>query len=241
MTREYHRWYSTRLHRDMELLVFGHAGPRAVVFPTRTGRFYDYENWGLVSALQPKLERGQLQLYCVDSADGQGLYCAGIPPAERIRRHELYESYVLEEVLPLTRRNPHPLLIAHGCSIGAYHAVNIALRHPQRFGKAVGLSGRYNLTQEAGPFRDLFDGYYDETIYFHTPCHFMANLRDEAILRSMRRMDIVLAVGQDDLFCPNNVVLSEALRRVGVPHRLELWPGEAHRARHWREMVKKYL
>jgi esterase/lipase superfamily enzyme len=32
----------------MELLVFGHAGPKVLVFPTRDGRFYEYENLGLV-------------------------------------------------------------------------------------------------------------------------------------------------------------------------------------------------
>jgi len=26
MNREYHKWYSSRLGRDMELLVFGHGG-----------------------------------------------------------------------------------------------------------------------------------------------------------------------------------------------------------------------
>jgi esterase/lipase superfamily enzyme len=35
----------------MELLIFGHAGAKVLVFPTRQGRFFDYENWGLVDAL----------------------------------------------------------------------------------------------------------------------------------------------------------------------------------------------
>ena len=47
MNREYHRWYSERLHREMELLVFGHGGAKVLVFPTRDGRFYEYENLGV--------------------------------------------------------------------------------------------------------------------------------------------------------------------------------------------------
>jgi esterase/lipase superfamily enzyme len=31
MKRDYHRWQSPRLHRDMELLVSGHAGARVLV------------------------------------------------------------------------------------------------------------------------------------------------------------------------------------------------------------------
>ena len=51
MLRAYHRWHSPALQRDMELLVFGHAGMRVLVFPTSMGRFYDWEDRGLVAAL----------------------------------------------------------------------------------------------------------------------------------------------------------------------------------------------
>lgn len=74
MNREYHRWYSHRLGRDMELLVFGHAGAKVLVFPTRDGRFYEYENLRLVESLRPKIEAGQLQLFCLDSIDWETFY-----------------------------------------------------------------------------------------------------------------------------------------------------------------------
>ncbi len=41
MRRQYHKWFSPSLGREMELLVFGHAGAKVMVFPTREGRFYD--------------------------------------------------------------------------------------------------------------------------------------------------------------------------------------------------------
>lgn len=69
MQREYHRWYSERLGREMELLVFGHAGAKVLVFPTRDGRFYEYEQLRMVQQIAHKLEAGQLQLFCVDSID----------------------------------------------------------------------------------------------------------------------------------------------------------------------------
>jgi esterase/lipase superfamily enzyme len=73
MNREYHRWYSDRLGRPMELLVFGHAGAKVLIFPTRDGRFHEYEDLGLVAALGYKVQAGQLQLYCVDSIDWESL------------------------------------------------------------------------------------------------------------------------------------------------------------------------
>ena len=39
MVREYHKWHSPRLGREMELLVFGHGGLPVVVFPRRAGGF----------------------------------------------------------------------------------------------------------------------------------------------------------------------------------------------------------
>lgn len=66
MNREYLRWYSQRLHRVMEMLVFGHAGAKVLVFPTRDGRFFEYEQLGLVASLADNIEAGQLQLYCIE-------------------------------------------------------------------------------------------------------------------------------------------------------------------------------
>jgi esterase/lipase superfamily enzyme len=51
MVREYHKWHSPRLSRQMELLVFGHAGLPVVVFPTSGGRFYEFEDRGMIAAL----------------------------------------------------------------------------------------------------------------------------------------------------------------------------------------------
>src|SRR5271170_6567863 len=64
MNREYHKWYSPRLGRDMELLVFGHTGLPVIVFPTSGGRYYEFEDRGMVGALGGKIDAGQLQLYC---------------------------------------------------------------------------------------------------------------------------------------------------------------------------------
>jgi esterase/lipase superfamily enzyme len=179
---------------------------------------------------------------CVDSVDAEGLYCRCRPPHERIARSRQYEAYILDEVVPLVRSmDPGAPLVAHGCSIGAYHAVNIAFRHPDHFRRVVGLSGRYDLTRRMGLFPDLFDGYYDQDIYFHTPSHFIPNLTDAFLLDKLRGLDITLAIGEADPFCENTRHLSGALWQKGVPNRLDVWTGEAHRAREWRQMVRLYL
>src|SRR5713226_1389225 len=115
MNREYHRWFSPSLERDMELLVFGHAGARVLVFPTSMGRFFQWEDTGMVAELGDHLEKGWLQLCCVDSVDGESWYAKNRHPAERARRHMQYDSYILNEVLPFTKQlNADPFLITTG-------------------------------------------------------------------------------------------------------------------------------
>ncbi len=225
----------------MELLVFGHAGASVLFFPTRTARFYDYENWKIVEAVQDKIDQGFLQLYCVDSIDAESFY-SSIHPADKIRRHLQYERYILEEVLPLIRfRNNFTWLIAAGCSLGGYHAVNIAFKYPQYFNKVVSMSARYDLTLAANSFPDLFDGYMDETIYYNMPGMYMPNLTDETILNALRKLTIDLVVGKEDPFFDNNKHLSIVLAKKNIPHSLYTWDEEAHRPRYWREMMRLYL
>jgi esterase/lipase superfamily enzyme len=173
MNREYHKWWSDRLQRDMELLVFGHAGAKVLIFPTRNGRFYEYDNLGIVKSLEHKIEQGYLQLYCIDSVDSESLYCDWAHPSDRIQRHIAFEEYILNEVLPFMQsKNQHECVISHGLSLGAFHAANIVFRHPHLFKKLVAFSGRYDLTLNVEHFNDLFDGFYNEDIYFHTPAIF---------------------------------------------------------------------
>jgi esterase/lipase superfamily enzyme len=226
----------------MELLVFGKAGSRVVVFPTRCGRFHEYEDFGLVEALADRIENGWLQLYCLDSVDAESFYCSANRPADRIRRHLSYERYVLREVVPFSdAKSPGSFLMAHGASLGAFHAVNIALRHPGVFGKVVAFSGRYDLSVGVDDFRDMFDGYFDEEIYYNSPNRFVPNIDDPSLLESLRRLEVVLTIGADDPFLGSSRELAAHLAAKGIPHALHVWNGRAHSKRHWAKMCQLYM
>ena len=189
----------------MELLVFGHAGAKVFVFPTRGGRFYEYENLRLTEVLRQKLEQGFLQLYCVDGIDSESFYCRWAHPSGRIERHRQYEEYILNEVFPfMSLKNTHPCVIAHGCSLGAYLAVNIAMRHPHLFRKVAAFSGRYDLTWSVDGFSDLFEGFYGQDIYFYTPTHFLPHLACAKQLSHLRNMDVILTIAESDPFREND-------------------------------------
>ncbi len=217
MNREYHEWNSSRLGRPMELLVFGHAGMPVLVFPTSGGRFFDFEDRGMVAALAAGIDAGQLHLFCVDSVDRESWYNRRVSPRRRVARHAQYEAYLLNEVVPLIRqKNADPRLLALGCSFGGYHAVNIALRHPDLFSGFFSMSGTFDLTA-------FLDGYYGDDCYFHLPTHYLPRLEDPWFLDRMRANNYVLATGWDDQCLAQNQQLDRILTEKGIPHQLHVW------------------
>jgi esterase/lipase superfamily enzyme len=236
MNREYHKWWSWRLDRDMELLVFGHSGVPIVVFPSSQGRFFEFEDRGLVGAVAHKIDSGEIQLYCLDSVDAESWYNRDVPPRWRIARHVQYENYIMEEVLPFIRlRNFDPHLVSLGCSFGGYHAVNIALRHPDRFTGFLSMSGAFDISNFLG-------GYYDQDVYFNMPPHYLPNLADPWFFDRYRNHTYILATGWDDHCLWQSKNLARIMGEKGVPHHLYIWDSwNSHDWPTWARMMNEYL
>ncbi len=242
MRREHRRWFSQRLNRDMDVLIFGHAGAKVLMFPTRDGGFWEYEKLNILSGLAEKVAAGHLQLFCIEGLARETFYNTAAHPADRIRRHADFEAYILNEVFPLMAAlNPHDCTMAVGCSLGAFQAASLVFRHPHLFRKLVALSGRYDLTMQVEYFHDLFSGYYDTEIYFHTPTHFLPNLACPWRIENLRRLDITLVIGQADPFLGNNHHFSRLLWDKNIPHQLHEWQGRAHRPTAWQQMAAIYV
>jgi esterase/lipase superfamily enzyme len=235
MNREYHHWHSPSLNREMELLIFGHAGTKVLVFPTSLGKYYEWEDRGMVGVLGEHLERGWLQLYCVDSVDAESWYARWAHPSGRVNRHNQYEQYLLHEVVPLMwQKNDNPFLITAGASFGAYHAANFAFKYPDLVGRAIGLSGIYDI-------RSWANGYHDDNLYFNNPVEYLPNEHDGRRLEALQRMDIVLATGRDDPNRASSETLSTILWNKGIGNALRLWDGWAHDWPWWRDMIRLYI
>lgn len=237
MKRDYLRTHSTVLGSAIEMLVFGQAGTPVLVFPTAKGRYFEYEDRGMVGALGDLLHDDAIQLFCIDGIDAGSWFNPDIPPQERVRRHTLYERYVLDEVLPVIReRNPLPKLTVTGCGFGGYHAVNFALRHPDVVDVCIGLSGTYNI-------RPLLDGYFDEDCYFNNPVEYLPNLTDPWFLNLFRtKVRFILAAGESDIHLESTLQLSRLLDAKHVRHWLDVWGDHArHDWRWWKMMIRKFL
>lgn len=237
MNREYHKWYSNALGRDMEMLIFGHAGLPLLVFPTTRGRFFEYEDGGMTAAIAGQIDNGQVQLFCVDSVDAESWYNRGTHPRYRVQRHLQYERYIIDDVLPLIRQRNGQWgrLLTTGCSFGGFHAVNFAFRHPDLFAGAVSMGGAFDI-------HDFLGGYWDDDCYFNNAPDYLAGMSDPWYLDRYRNMRIVLAAGEWDICLDANLKLSGVLRGLGVPHWLDIWGNHTkHDWPYWRDMARKYF
>src|SRR5262245_57138073 len=234
MHREYHNWWSPSLGRHMGLLEFGHGGARVIAYPTSLGSFHEWEGAGMIDALGEMLHNGWLHLICIESVDDESWY-AKSHPYHRVRRHDQYDSYVLNEVLPFSwNRNPTPFCITTGASFGAYHALDFAFRHPEWVNRVLAMSGLCDV-------RKFCDGYHDEMVYFHNPIEFLNNEHDGKRLDALRKMNIILAVGRDDKLVHQNRELSGVLWSKGIGNALREWDGFAHDWPWWHKMIRMYI
>ncbi|CRH90513.1 Uncharacterized protein conserved in bacteria [Chlamydia trachomatis] len=83
--------------------------------------------------------------------------------------HAAYENYVIQEDIPFIKHLTgwfDPMMTT-GCSMGAYHALNIFLQHPDVFNKVIALSGIY----DARFFNQQAD-YGQDDLVFQIPAWF---------------------------------------------------------------------
>ncbi|MCA1582947.1 MAG: esterase [Acidobacteria bacterium] len=236
MIREYFKRDSPILGRPMEMLWFGHAGRPMIWFPTSMGRFYQNEDFGLVAAVADRIDAGRLQVVCVDSVDSESFYSKGRHPAERIARHDQYDGYLKDEVVPWiwSRVGQSGRIGTLGASFGAYHAVNFALRHPDLVDQTVGFSGKYDI-------HSFLDGFWNDTAYFHCPTANVPNMDGEWV-RKLSTMEIAIVTGETDNILEGSRQMIRILLENGIPHRGDIWPAPyGHDWPWWKEQILRYL
>lgn len=241
MQIEYHKWYSPNLGQDMEIKVYGYYGKPVLVFPAQGSRFFEFEDMGMIRAAESFIESGQVKFFTVDSVDNQSWVNEGAHPADRARRHEQYDRYIVEEVVPFMRQhsgNTQERFITTGVSMGGYHSANFFFRHPDIFDTVVAISGLFRLNHFIGD-------YMDENVYFNTPLAYLANLTDPATLDLLRQSRIIICAGQgawEDEMLHDTHALKQILEQKNIPHWIDIWGGDVnHDWPWWRKMLPYFL
>lgn len=239
MQVELHAWKSPNLGQKMELKVYGHYGKPLVVIPTSGGRFFEYEDFGMIEAIRPSIERGKVKVFALDSVDRQSWLDLALPPKERAKRHEAYDRYVLQEVLPFIYdhcRGHHPAAIT-GCSLGAFHAANFFFRHPTAFDTVIALSGVYSTRFSTEPL--------STEIYLNSPLDYLPRLHDPRYLEAYRQGKIVFCVGLgawEDRMIRDTRRMQSILQTKGIPAWIDFWGHDVeHHWFWWRKQMPYFL
>lgn len=235
MYREYGHWFSPSLGRHMEFLWFGKFGRPVMIFPTSGGRFSENDDFHLTDSLADKVDRGEIQLVCVDSIDNESWYNRGVHPAVRAARHAQFDAYLRNEMVPYTfNRAQRGDLAVYGASFGAYHAANFAARYPDVVSLAICFSGLYDVHQ-------FTDGYWDDNFYFHCPTAYIPNLDGEGAAR-LSRVSWVIATGEYDTLVQQNRDFVNLLWSKGIQAHSEFWGGQfGHDWPWWREHLRRFV
>jgi esterase/lipase superfamily enzyme len=232
-------WPSPALGHDMSLKVYGHDGRPVVAFPSQEGRYWDFENWGMVDACAGFIESGRMRIVAVDGIDWQTWANWDAHPGDRARRHEDYDRYLATEVAPFVRElTGRETAWVTGASMGAYHAANALFRHPDLFDGLIAMSGLYQLRMFIGDA-------VDDPVYFNSPLLFLPGLEDTWYLDRLRAARIAIVVGQgawEEEMIEDTHALEEILRAKGIPAIVDYW---GHDVNHdwpwWRKMLPHYL
>lgn len=222
MTAQYFKEKSRILDREMEFKVYGNSGKLCIAFPSQDGRFYDFENFGMVESLRPWLDSGRVMLVCPDSIDGETWSDEQADSRSRIELQEKWFQYIVQELLPRVRSlgAAKEKAIVTGCSMGGFHAGNFFFRHPELFDTVVALSGLYHADY-------FFKDYMDELVYANSPLHFLPDMPEHhPKLSQYRSGKIILCVGQgaweEDLLASTRR-MDSLLREKNIPAWVDYW------------------
>lgn len=238
MNREYRTVPSKALGHPMEILVYGTTGKPLVVFPSQEGRFFDYENFGMIDTIAPFIHQGKIQVYCIDSIDHETWFSHNTPDLKAQRADE-YDRAVCEDIIPHILADGHEGagLIAHGCSFGAYHTANFALRHPEFFDSGIALSGCYDINfAMAGNSCEGSDR--------HNPFVYSAKPFSSEKIELFKKNLLIICSGQGawEEWTGEAIQMCSNLHNQNIPALLDLWGFDVnHDWPWWKKMVIYFL
>lgn len=238
MQTQYIKTYSHALGREMECKFYGHGGMPVLFIPCQDGRFFDFENFNMTETWSAWLESGEVTVLAIDTIDRETWSDTAVPAYDRIRRHEAWMRYLVEEAVPmLEERCGRSGVTVFGCSLGATHAVNLFLRFPDQITGMLALSGIYSA--EYG-----FGDYMDELVYQNSPVHYMENFpADHPFIEKYNRNRGIICVGTGAWEIPDTTFrLRELFEQKGIGIWVDVWGADvAHDWPWWHKQVEYFV
>lgn len=239
MRREITSWYSPALNKEMPIASYGHYGFAVLLVPTAAADYLEYERFQLIQELALMINAGKFRVFSIDSINKESWLNYQMEPAHRAIRHNQYNQYVFNEVIPFIRQatSNETFVYTGGASLGALHAMNLFLKRPDIINGAISMSGVYDLTEYTR-------GYWDEQVYYNSPIHYIPNLSDPFFLDKIKASShIHIYTGSGDYEDPDGSRrFASVLFNKGIWCNLDIWgPDIRHDWPTWRVMLPYIL
>ena len=166
----------------MPIVTYGDYGFALLLVPTAGADYLEYERFQLMDHIAPYINAGKVKVFSIDSVNKESWLDKNADPGYKSFRHQQWNDYVYNEVVPFIRNNTSqetPIIVC-GASFGSLHSMNLFLKRPDIINGVIAMSGVHDLTEYT-------DGYFDENVYFNSPMHYMPNLTDHNILEQIRK------------------------------------------------------
>ena len=243
MNREVTELWAESIGAPGTVIRYGHYGRAVLVFPAEQGQARDFESNGMVSAVAGLIEAGRLKLYCVDSYDEQSWSDSEITLEERALRHGRYKSWITEQVMPWIHQDCGGAaeVVTLGCSLGAFHAANFALKRADLFPLAMCFSGNYDPAAWNGW------GERGTAAYFNNPMDYVGHSRGDHLEWLRGRVSLLLVCGQGQWedttgALPSTRQFAALLASKGIRHELDLWGNDVpHDWPSWRAQLAHHM
>ena len=239
MQRELYSWHSPSLNKEMPIASYGSFGFALLLVPTAAADYLEYERFQLMDHIAPFIEQGKVRVFSIDSINNESWLNNNIDPRQKAVRHNQWNEYVYNEVVPFIRANTSPdaPIITCGASFGALHSMNLFLKRPDLINGVIAMSGVYDLSEYT-------KGYFDDDVYFNSPWHYVQNLSDHNILEKIRESKhIHILTGGGSYEDPTaSGKFAKVLYDKGIWYELDVWGNEwPHDWNTWRAMLPHYL
>ncbi len=232
---------SSCLGKQMKIRAYGNAGIPFLGFPTQCASSSNYEDFGVIKALEPHIESGRMRVFCVDTVDDESWYCPDGINTWRSARQESYYRFICEEVIPLigeeTGPGEQPVLM--GIDMGATHAAILFFRRPELFSGLFALSGIYDSSY-------YYHGWMDSTLYDNSIECFLNNMPDDhPWIRKYNNCFMIFCCGRGpwEAECERTLRnLERILRKKRINAAVDYWGEDAgHDWIWWKQQLEYYI
>src|SRR5262249_39788481 len=89
----------------MPIAVYGDFGMPLLLFPTAAADFEEYERFYLIDAIAPSIEGGKVKVFSINSINRDSWMNDHIHPGEAAYRHNQFDKYISQEVVPFIQHH----------------------------------------------------------------------------------------------------------------------------------------